>query len=83
MSTVSGKVLADVTHKEVPSGTVNSSNTSFTLTYAPTSADSLSLYLDGLLLNLTTDYSVSGTTITMVVAPAFGQGLYATYQYKS
>lgn len=83
MAILGGKSLADVTHKQVPSGTVNGSNVTFTLSYAPTSNDSLSLFLDSLILELTTDYSVSDTTITMVTAPAVGQKLYATYQYKS
>jgi len=83
MGIVEGRFIGDITHKQVPSGTVNGSNTSFSLTYEPTSADSLSLYLDGILLELTTDYSISGTTITMVVAPAVGQKLYASFQYRS
>lgn len=83
MSVVTGKVLADVTNKEVPSGTVNGSNVTFTLSFAPTSADSLNLYLDRGILALTTHYSISGVTITMVTAPAVGQSLYASYQYKS
>lgn len=83
MSKVGGKFLGDITHKEVPSGSINSSNTTFTLTYAPTSADSLNLYMDGLLLRLTTDYTISSTTITMGTAPATGQTLYASYQYKA
>ena len=83
MSRVSGRFVSDITNKETPSGTVNGSNTSFTLTFAPVSSDSLDLYLDGILLRLTTDYTISGTTITMGTAPATGQFLYASYQYKA
>lgn len=83
MSKVGGKFIGDITHKEVPSGSINSSNTSYSLTYAPVSNDSLDLYLDGLLLRLTTDYTISSTTITMGTAPATGQTLYASYQYRA
>lgn len=83
MSIVAGKNIGDITHKQVPSGTVNGSNTAFTISFAPVSSDSLELYLDGLMLELTTDYSVSGTSITMVTAPAVGQTLYASFQYRS
>jgi hypothetical protein len=83
MARVRGRFLNDVTNKEIPSGTVNGSNTSFTISFAPTSSDSLTLFIDGIAKELTTDYSISGTTITMVVAPVAGQALYATYQYKA
>jgi hypothetical protein len=83
MSLVTGKVLGDVTNKEVPSGTINGSNVTFTLSFSPVSSDSLNLFLDRGMLELTTHYSISGVTITMVTAPAVGQSLYASYQYKS
>lgn len=63
--------------RETPSGTVNGSNTSFTLANTPPSG--IDLFQDGIYLTPTTDYSVSGTTITMVTAPATGQSLYAVY----
>jgi hypothetical protein len=83
MSLVRGKVLEDFTHKEVPSGTINGSNTAFTLTYAPTSNDSIDVFVNGILQRLTTDYSVSGTTLTFVTAPAIAQELYVSYQYRA
>jgi len=83
MGKIGGRFIGDFTNKEVPSGTVNGTNDSFGLTYEPTSTDSLELYLDGLILELTTDYSISGSTITMVTPPALGQKLYASYQYRS
>lgn len=80
---IKGRFIGDITNKEVPSGTVNGSNDTFTLTYDPVSSDSLNLFLDGLILELTTDYTISGSTITMVTPPAVGQKLYASYQYRS
>jgi len=65
--------------QETPSGTVNGSNTTFTTTYAPSSAANLELYQDGLLLVNGTDYTLSSSTITMTTAPATGQTLTAKY----
>lgn len=70
-------------YQETPTGAINGVNVTFTLGTAPTSLAAFSLYQDGLLLEPTADYSVSGTTITMVTAPNFGQTLYAVYNVSS
>lgn len=69
--------------QETPSGTVNGSNTSFTLANTPTSNAAVALFLDGRIQQQvsTADYSISGTTITMAVAPSVGQTLWAAYTY--
>ena len=67
--------------QETPAGAVNNANTAFTLAQTPISAGSFKLYLDGLLLDLTTHYTRAGTTVTMVTAPNFGQTLRANYRY--
>lgn len=67
--------------QEVPSGTINGVNVTFTLSQTPISADSFQLYQDGILLRLTTHYTRSGVTITMVTAPNFGQTLDAIYRF--
>lgn len=67
--------------QEVPSGTVDNSNVTFTLANTPTSNASVKLFQDGLILIQGTDYTISGVTITMTVAPNFGQTLYAAYTY--
>ena len=66
---------------EVVSGTIDGSNTSFTLANTPVSG-SLQLYLNGQLLQVgaSNDYTISGTTITMLLAPLSGSVLLATYQ---
>ena len=69
---------ATPTLNEVPSGTINSSNVTFTLAATP-SAAGISLFLNGLLLKPTTDYSLATATITMVVAPTTGDTLLANY----
>lgn len=67
--------------QETCSGVVNNSNVTFTVSNTPSSAGSFKLYLSGRLIDNPGDYSISGTTITMVVAPNFGQTLRANYKY--
>jgi len=74
------QVSSDVT--ETPSGSINGSNTAFTLTSTPTSG-TLSLYLNGVRQTLTSDYTITGTAITMVTAPVTGDSLVATYSIVS
>lgn len=67
---------------EAPSGTVNGTNTSFTLTYAPSPVDSLELNLDGIEMIQGTHYTLSGSAITFTAgAPLTGQTLFAHYRY--
>lgn len=70
-------------YQEAPTGAINNVNVTFTLSTAPTSLAAFELFQDGLLLIPVTDYSVSGTTITMVSPPMFGQTLYAVYSVVS
>lgn len=72
---VTGRVLTDSTatlsatwYNETPAGTINGSNTVFTLTNTP-AANSLVLTLARQPQILTTDYTISGNTITFVAAP--------------
>ena len=67
--------------QEVPAGTINGSNTSFTLAYSPASV--IVLCLNGLLQRQGAgyDYTVSGQTITMNFAPQPGDSLVAVYSH--
>jgi hypothetical protein len=69
--------------QEVPAGSVNNSNVTFTLAHSVSTAATLSVYQDGLILNQGVDYTVVTSTgvITMTTAPNFGQAIYATYQH--
>ena len=67
--------------QEIPSGTVNGINTTFTLTQTPIGAAYLQLFLDGVFQRVGVHYTRSGTTITMIVAPEVGQSLDAVYWY--
>ena len=53
-------------------GTINGSNTSFTLSKAPASANHLMVIINGVLQIWSTGYTVSGTTLTTTSAPATG-----------
>jgi hypothetical protein len=66
--------------QEVPAGSVNSSNLTFTLTHTP-DANSLFLYSNGIYMTNGVDYNVSGNVITFVLAPITGTKLYAEYTY--
>lgn len=67
--------------QEVPTGSVNSSNTSFVLVNTPANSFSVSFFIDGILQTqgVGKDYTISGATITTAVAPSTGQTVWATY----
>lgn len=67
--------------KEIPSGSINSANTTFTLANTPT-AGTEHVYLNGILQEsgAGNDYTISGATITMLTAPLTGEKLRVTYR---
>lgn len=67
--------------QEVPTGTIDSSNTAFTLSQTPISNASVKIYLDGVFQRQGTHYTITGTAITFTTAPATGQELDAVYEY--
>ena len=64
---------------EVPTGVVNGSNKTFTIADTPMSG-SVKLFVNGQRQILTTDYSITGTTITTVVAYPTGTLLRVDYR---
>lgn len=66
---------------EVPNGTINGVNVTFTLDYTP--IGQIMLYLNGQYLapGAGEDYTISTTTITLAAAPIVGDKLLANYQY--
>lgn len=88
--TISGGVITAIgggsspnfADEEVPSGSINGSNVTFTLAHPPSPAASLILSLAGLVQwqNASGDYTLSGATITFGTAPAVGP-LLAWYRY--
>jgi len=68
--------------RETPSGSVNGSNTSFTLANTPTSGTE-EVFLNGILQEpgAGNDYTISGGTITYLTAPVTGDRLRVNYRY--
>jgi len=69
-------------NKETPSGLIDGVNTTYVLEHTPT-AGSEHLYLNGLLIEdgASTDYSISGSTITFSEPLLSGSKLSCTYYY--
>lgn len=67
--------------KEIPSGSINGSNTAFTLANTPVSG-SEHLFLNGILQESGSgnDYTISGAAITMTVAPLSDEKIRVTYR---
>ncbi len=68
---------------ELPGGTIDGNNTTFTLASAPNPPLSLKLYKNGVLLTQNTDYTLSGNTITAGTnsIPQSGDALLAAYRH--
>lgn len=67
-------------YNTVPSGTVDSSNVTFTLSATPNPVASLRLLKNGQLLKAGgVDFTLSGATITMVIPPDSGDLLLAHF----
>ena len=66
--------------REVPSGSINGSNTVFTLANTPTVGTEM-IYLNGMLQNVggSNDYTISSATITFNTAPLTASVLLVTY----
>lgn len=67
--------------QEIPSGTVNGSNATFTLANTPGASATVVFSIDGMVLTQGAgkDYTISSGTITMATAPVVGQTLWAVY----
>jgi hypothetical protein len=80
-----GGVLPQFSDNEPLSGTANGSNNTFTVAFAPSPANSLQLYRNGLRLDQGVDYTISGSTITFLpgAVPQTGDILLASYRYAN
>lgn len=79
--TTAGLSNSNFIDKEVPTGSINGSNTAFTLANTPI-AGSEHIYLNGVLQESGggNDYTISGANITMTTAPLTGEKLRVTYR---
>lgn len=79
-STSTGSVTVSSVIREVPTGTINGINTTFTLANIPIS-NTEEVYLNGLLQDTRgIDYSISGAIITFLVPPQLGDRVLVSYQ---
>ncbi len=80
MSRVDAEFLKKMWVDETPSGAVNGSNTAFTLSQTPfDSNDTIQVFVNGIKRDRVTEWTVSGTTVTFVTAPALGQSVRVNY----
>ena len=79
--TTAGLSNTNFVDKEIPSGSINGSNTAFTLANTPV-VGSEHVYLNGVLQEsgAGNDYTISGTAITMFSAPLTGEKLRVSYR---
>jgi hypothetical protein len=77
----SGGGIPNFSDAETPAGAINNSNRTFTLANSPNPALSLILYLNGILQQQTTDYTLSASTVTTATAPQAGDVLEAFYRF--
>lgn len=79
--TAGGLSSSNFVDSETPSGSINGSNTTFTLANTPTTG-TVRLFLNGLRQNAGAgnDYTISSSTITMLTAPVSGDVLLADYR---
>lgn len=74
----------DFVTNEAPTGTINGSNTVFTLANTPDPASSVAVYVNGARMKGGgEDYTLSGSTITFVTAPPTGSIILVDYRYAS
>ena len=80
---ISNGGAATWSNEEGPSGAINGSNVTFTLSYTPIPSTSLRLVLNGLTLRsgAGNDFTLAGNTITFAYAPTGGSNLICWYQY--
>jgi hypothetical protein len=80
-----GGILPLYSDAETPGGTVNGTNTVFTLLFAPSPVNSLILFRNGLLQTHGFDFSLAGNVITFLAGstPEAGDELTASYRYAN
>jgi hypothetical protein len=64
---------------ETPVGTVDGSNTAYTLNSAPLTSNSVVAFLNGVVQKYGLDYNVTGTNLTLMDPPHVGDVLWVTY----
>ena len=81
----SAGILPLFSDTEIPGGTLNGINTAFTLQFAPSPANSLVLFRNGLLQTHGFDFALAGNVVTFLPGsiPQAGDQLTASYRYAN
>ncbi len=77
---VSGTSTINFADSETPTGDVDGANTDFVLAHTPETG-SLKVYLNGMRMSLTEDYTLATATITFLTAPDSGSIITCDYRY--
>jgi len=77
---VSGTSTINFADSETPTGDVDGANTDFVLAHTPETG-SLKVYLNGMRMSLTEDYTLATATITFLTAPGSGSIITCDYRY--
>ena len=77
---VSGTSTINFADSETPTGDVDGVNTDFVLAHTPETG-SLKVYLNGMRMSLTEDYTLATATITFLTAPDSGSIITCDYRY--
>ena len=77
---VSGTSTINFADSETPTGDVDGANTDFVLAHTPETG-SLKVYLNGMRMSLTEDYTLATATITFLIAPGSGSIITCDYRY--
>lgn len=80
--TTDGSMLPQFSDNETPTGTVDGSNTVFTLDSSPNPSGSLLQFKGSSLMLQGIDYTLSQNTITFIVPPATGSNLRSWYRWN-
>jgi hypothetical protein len=80
-----GGLTPSFSDAEIPQGTIDGLNNTFTLGFSPSPPASLDLQVNGLSLLSNVDYSLSGNVVTFFAAaiPQPGDSLIASYRYAN
>ena len=81
-SASAGSTVVGFVDSEVPGGTMDGSNSSFTLANTPNPATSLELFRNGLLMNQGGDYTLTGNAVAFLTSsiPQPGDAILASYR---
>jgi len=76
-----GDQVISFSDAEIPVGTIDGVNLTFSLSVSPNPGSSLKVFLNGLRLDPIIDYSLAGSVLVMVSAPHIGDIFFVDYRF--